>query len=323
MLINEYTAVRAYPNYLLLYSIPPGKKCTTRYDVSQEARTVKNELSLTSKRKLKRALNNLIWISKEQFITHTDHKGSRKLSMKANLITLTLPARQRESDYQVKQYLNTFLTGLKFHGLTHYVWRAEKQANGNIHIHLATNCYIHWQDIRKRWNKILTKAGYLISYRREQEQWHRAGFKLRPELIKYGWSREAQFKAWRDGVNSNWSDPNTTDVHKVNKVKNLGAYLAKYMLKDDQNGSEGRLWGCSRNLLEKPQDLQITNEQMAELEPTQVELASGDIIFAPSSLLIHENDFFAIYRLPDWFQVNESLLEYKERIRGETAPLLV
>ena len=42
---------------------------------------------------------------------------------------------------------------------------------------------------------------------------------------------EYNLKRFEYGKKTNWSDPNTTDIHSVYKINNLAAYLSKYMAK--------------------------------------------------------------------------------------------
>ena len=63
-----------------------------------------------------------------------------------NFLTLTLPAKQIYSDQLVKRYcLNRFLRALKYiKPNINYIWRCEKQENGNIHFHVTLDKYIFW-----------------------------------------------------------------------------------------------------------------------------------------------------------------------------------
>jgi hypothetical protein len=119
--------------------------------------------------------------------------------------------------------LNTFLITLerKFK-VSVYLWKAESQNNGNIHFHILVNSFIPHQEIRSIWNSILDNLGYIDLF--EKKHKHR--------------------------------NPNSTDIHGLYKDKtgknigNIGAYLAKYMSKNEdlKRGIDGRLWGCSDNL---------------------------------------------------------------------------
>lgn len=80
-----------------------------------------------------------------------------------------------------------------------YVWRAEAQKNGNIHFHIIINRFVHHRIIRDLWNSIQKKYGLLDDY-----------------FIKHG-----------------HYDANSTDVHSIKRIRNLGAYISKYMTKND------------------------------------------------------------------------------------------
>jgi hypothetical protein len=76
-----------------------------------------------------------------------------------------------------------------------YLWKAESQDNGNIHFHIITDKYIHWEDLKNTWNTIQETLGYI--------------------------------------TRSNSSNPNSTDIHAVYKIKNPAAYLTGYIAKKD------------------------------------------------------------------------------------------
>ena len=42
-----------------------------------------------------------------------------------------------------------------------------------------------------------------------------------------------QHKAWEIGVKNNWSNPNTTDIHKLGNIDSISAYITKYVKKMD------------------------------------------------------------------------------------------
>jgi hypothetical protein len=134
---------------------------------------------------------------------------------KIGLVTLTLSNKQNHSDQFIKRnMLNSFLVMAKEKwGLEHYVWRAEAQKNGNIHFHIVTGVWIPHRELRDTWNSIQSRYGYI-------------------NVEKYG------------------NNPNSTDVHSLRKVRNISAYLAKYVSKDGSAGRaiDGRIWGCSRKL---------------------------------------------------------------------------
>ena len=74
-------------------------------------------------------------------------------------------------------------------------------------------------------------------------------YEVSEELVDF----EAQFKAYQYGVETNWSQPNTADIHAIKQKDNIKAYICKYMTKSDGSDQtkrkiEGRLWGCSDEL---------------------------------------------------------------------------
>lgn len=198
-------------------------------------------------------------------------------------VTLTLPATQQHSDQELKRVFSTwFLVLLKRRfEVENYVWRAETQKTGGLHFHLLIDRPIPALELRRIWNSCLEPYGYINRYRQNQERWHKDGFKVRPELFGQ-WNREAQLKAYRTGRDTDWSNPNTTDIHALRNVKNVLAYVVKYVSKN--SGSrvvEGRLWGCSDGLRDLDrftltEDAGLLQLLTHEVENETVKLVSGD-----------------------------------------------
>ena len=140
-----------------------------------------------------------------------------------NFITLTLSSKQAHSDNHIKkEMLARFIDQIKKdHRISQYIWRAEKQKNGNLHFHILTNKFIHHSTVRGLWNKIQETNGY-----------------LKPFQEKHG-----------------HNNPNSTDIHSVRKVRNTLKYISKYITKTDNDSPvKGRIWGCSKSfhLLRSP-----------------------------------------------------------------------
>lgn len=171
----------------------------------------------TSRRSLIRAINLLVAIALPKKAVH--FQSGREFTFRVNFITLTLPASQGAvTDKELKRGpLKNWLRywSREARGMS-YVWRAERQANGNLHIHITTDRYILYSDIRDTWNNRLDALGFIDSFEAKHHHRH----------------------------------PNSTDVHAVAHVRNLANYIAKYMSKQDRepDGIEGRVWDCSANL---------------------------------------------------------------------------
>lgn len=162
-------------------------------------------------------------------------------------VTLTLSAPQRHFDQTVKRkLLGQFLKEIQEkEGVRNYFWRTEPQANGNIHIHILCDSFIPWRSIRARWNRIQEKLGYVSRY---QEKHQGMTFDRYQRLYGQGGKvpTEKLRKAYAYGVSTNWLDPNSTDIHRLEKVEDASAYVVKYVCKGKgERRIQGRVWGCS------------------------------------------------------------------------------
>jgi len=145
----------------------------------------------------------------------TDQKYYR---FKINFITLTLPAMQFHTDKEIheKVFKEFIAWWRRYEPNLLYIYKAETQENGNLHYHLTTNSFIHWKVLRMQWNHYVEKLGYVNEFYKRNS--HR--------------------------------DPNSTDVHSVIHVRDLGNYLAKYLSEsdDERRVPTIKLWDCSAAL---------------------------------------------------------------------------
>jgi hypothetical protein len=175
------------------------------------------KLNQKSISKLRFAINLLIAQAKWKEVENPTTK--KMYRFKINFITLTLSAAQKSvTDMKIKKLmLWPFIRNMRnVYKLRSYVWRAERQKNGNIHFHFATDTYIDYAAIRDAWNFQQGKFHFI----REFQQRNKTEF------------------------------PNSTDVKAVRNIKNLAAYLVKYMTKKNSgiDTIEGKVWDCSKNL---------------------------------------------------------------------------
>lgn len=167
--------------------------------------------------KMKNAINWMLCSAEDKPVYNK--KFNSWFTFKVNFITLTLPDTSQKIDNRKLQtlLLNPLLTYLRrYKGLKNYVWKLEFQKNGKLHVHFVSDVFIHHAVIRSAWNRILSNNKYLIDFKKK----------------------------------FNHENPNSTDVHSIRKIKNLAAYLAKYMSKNQLELSQikGRIWGCNREL---------------------------------------------------------------------------
>lgn len=192
----------------------------TQKEIQQAAKATEKysgKLNPKSRSKLRFSINLLVEQAKWKQVENPTTK--RLYKFKVNFITLTLSGKQGQvSDKEIKsKMLFPWIRNMRdVYGLRSYVWRAERQKNGNIHFHITTDTYIPYDYIRDAWNYQQSKFHFIDEFR-----------------------------------NRNQSEfPNSTDVHSVQNIRNLASYLVKYMLKDEKglDSIQGKVWDCSKNL---------------------------------------------------------------------------
>lgn len=174
-------------------------------------------LSYTAKKHINRLVAN--WQYAVTASQQLWSKGRERRRRYFVMITLTLPAKQTETDNQVKRrYLNVWLQNLeRVHKGINWLWVAESQQNGNIHFHVIVDRYVQFEWIKRSWNRIMGNGDYIERYR-----------------MKFG----------------NVSAP-SVNVEGQKHMCNPAAYITKYLTGDKYvRDIEGRKWGCSDKLRE-------------------------------------------------------------------------
>ncbi len=180
---------------------------------------------------------------------------------KMNFITLSLPAQQFHTSAEITaKCLDGFLQECKRrYGLENYVWRLEFQKNGNVHYHLASDCFLPYDYTVAIWNRELEKLGYIDKY---CEKFSKMGFKEYYNNYSQGLKNPMATlkRRYRKGVKNGWRNPKTVDVKSVDNDVNIAFYIAKYITKKSDTAlnsvvaaredatSNLRLWFCSRSL---------------------------------------------------------------------------
>lgn len=194
------------------------KPRSAKSDENLKNNATKGNFSFAAQKRLRNSINWLVALSysKKVVVPST----GRKIQFKLNLITLTLPVKQMHDDRFIKSnMLDGFLERLrKNHGMNAYMWRAEVQTKRtqNIHFHITTNTFVDMKQIRDYWNFYLDKYGYIAAYT----------------------------------ANTGKTNPPSTEIKSVKKVRDLARYLSKYLAKNTPNAREitGRQWYCSSTL---------------------------------------------------------------------------
>lgn len=226
------TESRPYENFMsfrssgvMLYSVPVNHR---RNVLKSEAfnnnsallssrERYKGYVTTEMKRRMKKAITLLIQSTP---YTWKEHPVTGKLVQhKLSFITLTTPDHDdsRDAKFCHKKLLEPMLRIMRRRfGMKSYIWKCELQGNGQIHYHITCDVFTNHSNLKNEWNALLRKNGLLEDF-----------------VKKYG-----------------HKNPNSTDIHSVNKVKNLEAYLVKYITKEYQNEDalSGKVWDCSKNL---------------------------------------------------------------------------
>ena len=205
--------------------------------------------------RLRNSVKILFWIAGCFRLVHG--KFLLKPQSKITFLTLTLSYTQQHTDNYIKsKMLNQFIIELKQkYPKLLYIWRAEKQLNENIHFHFLINMFIPWDVPRAIWNRIQKKEGYIQAYQQKfsgMDFWNYCFYNNLTNPAKLDTYR----KRYNYGVKTNWTDPNSTDIQPVKKMKNVEAYVSKYISKNLKNFDslseeqkekmkiEGRIYYC-------------------------------------------------------------------------------
>lgn len=168
-------------------------------------------------------------------------------------VTLTLPSPQAHTDTEItNKVLANFFDRLRSAKLfSNYVWRAEKQKNGNIHYHILTDTFCSFTLIRNYWYLALRSLGYMQEYKQKFSKMSFQEYRNQP----FNKDRDPQkvANAYAKGVRSQWSQPPCVSVEYCSSTEQAGAYISKYISKDEagaDNIVKGRVWSCSRSVSE-------------------------------------------------------------------------
>lgn len=264
------------PNYLVFWDKSSSGNNYNRAGLSDNDH--KGEMSRKSSKRVRTILSWFTELTKDK--NHTIEK--KNIKYRLTFATLTLPSPQQfdagHTDEYIKRHmLNRFFVEAKRKwSIINYLWRAEAQENGNIHFHITFDKFVWHVDLRNLWNSILRDHGYIQAYQARQKEYFKAGFRL-SENKHDTRTEQQQREAYERGAAENFTSPNSTDIHSIYKIKNVGGYLAKYVsknLKVYEIKTEEKLWKV-RQVLNK-------HENFLSVAPIpggfKVKLSGTDII---------------------------------------------
>jgi hypothetical protein len=219
-------------NCFLLYYLPTVRPGRSYQQPTKPAYS--GGVTAHSVKRMRSAIDILVQISPVKTIYNPVTKVFMPFTL--NFVTLTIATgKSLEASFCHKNLLEPFLRKMRNMGTFSYVWKLELQKRGQIHYHLASNMFLPWQDIRSTWNNLQRKNRLLDEYAK-----------------KHG-----HFNA------------NGTDVHALTNVRDVEAYMAKYLSKTNNAKVKGKIWDCSVNLKRKRFAFTPTNQQEMYLRELQ------------------------------------------------------
>lgn len=216
----------------------------------------------------------------ELFVNALKFSRKKKTEFYLTFVTLTLPAKQMHTDNVLKKCLNRFIDLIKkSKDVKNYVWKAEAQKNGNIHFHILIDRFINHEYIKKSWNNIIGKLGYISKY---AENMRTNGFKYVKGLNK---SFQKQLDYYNEQRKDGFNNPNSTDIHSLRNINNPAKYIIKYMVKleKEKRPIYGNIIRSSSTLSELKYmqidgDLNMIEQIEKDFEKTKIELENCTIV---------------------------------------------
>lgn len=187
-------------------------------------------LSPNTKREIKKRLDNWLTAISENVDFKKLPKEMNRSQVYPTFVTLTLPSKQVHKDTTIKD--RCFLPfvewlcnqseeldrkgNLKGCGVNGYFWRAESTKGGNIHFHLIIDRFVHWERLRKKWNKFIERLGYVTRYTNRMKAIYADGFVVNPKQQSFEVKR---LKKIADTFNESGKLPKRCHVRLMDELK--------------------------------------------------------------------------------------------------------
>lgn len=195
---------------------------------------------------------------------------SRKKNLKKTIamITLTLPSKQILTDKEIKRMaLMPFIEKMKYVcGIKLWLWVAETQKNGNIHFHIIIDEYIPFVvfDI----NKTVLFAGTIAQCQKYMQKRDKQKNLRMANYAEFIWNKLLNKIGQMDDFKAKYrhTNPPSTKIEWIRNQEKAGAYISKYISKNDKTGRkiDGRLWGAS-DQLKQLKGIEIEQDDVKEV----------------------------------------------------------
>lgn len=203
-MVREVEVIQIRPNCIIAYpewldnKMPPSWSSHIEEANAAKEELYSGELKVSAAKRLKKAVNLLLMSSPKKWIWNP---CTQKMQLfQISFLTLTISSKYLflTAGEAHKALLAPFLDWLRRTcKCNSYIWKAELQQRGQIHYHLTLGSFILHSEIKEKWNYLQRKAGLLEDFNQEYGHYN----------------------------------PNSIDIHTVNKVNDLAGYLCKYIAK--------------------------------------------------------------------------------------------
>lgn len=299
MITESYLQIRS--DSIIQYNLAPREvfKSVSRLESIakfKEVDTYTGELTPGAKKRLTKAIELLVMSSKRREIYNPVSKNMQPFQL--SFITLTFSDSNRiiPGKEAHRLCLEPFLQWLRrVHKCYSYVWKAEFQTKERVqlHYHITCDTFIHWEEIRNKWNELQSRAGYMNEYYKEKGHY----------------------------------DANSTDVHSTKHVRKLGRYLIKAVVKemgivgemgkDLQNdfSVNGKVWDCSLNLKNTPYYTTVADWDYSERISKAIKNGYIEAFYTDHCNIFKfkKHNAAVILRDTDWFNYSELMSTITER----------
>jgi hypothetical protein len=182
--------------YEQLYSRRWSNKFENRTQLIQvKEKAYSGDVTQGARKRMSKAITLMSQIVKPKLITNPI--SNRTYYHRFSFVTLTVSSNKiltaRQGYDLLLQHFIQWLRRTK--NIELYVWKAEAQLRGQIHWHFVWPDFIHYREIRNKWNALQKAAGLLDDFAMEHGHF----------------------------------DPNSTDIHETRDVTNMRAYIMKEM----------------------------------------------------------------------------------------------
>lgn len=228
----EFLQVRS--NCLLKYIVSDAPHRGRLEDLQKE-KSYGGTVTAGAKKRMLTALDFLVQRSpKQRIFNQTTEKF---FDFRLNFITLTVTNSKRliEAHEAYEALLSKTLIYFKRKfGVKDYLWKAEKQKNGQIHYHIASNTFLPQNFVRWKWNKVCKEEGLLDTFAKQ-----------------YG-----------------HFNPASTEVTSIVHVQDAKAYIAKEFAKKEGKDYvvKGKVWDANDELKRKMFSENMTAETFYKIQ---------------------------------------------------------